>query len=477
MSSPSKNIFWLTLSRVIALIFLGIAYIFLFRYLGTYRTGQHQFVLAYVTIFGIIVDFGIQQYVIKKISEDTSRVKTYFHHFFAIEVVLATLVYLVLVGTAYFNGYEPLVRDAIMLAGLGMVANALTYPFLSVMSAFHDLRKVALINFLNSLVNIIIIFSAIIFNRSIVFLVSNQLIFGLLGIYLYSRFVRRYLPRLELWKGVRSLNWHLIRNILIAAVPFALLVSFSTIYNRIDMVLITKFLGYEQTGLYAAAYKFFDLIAFFPSVVSFSVYPVFTTLMAKRDLSSVRAMIEKYLRAMIALALPMAVAGSLLAKPIITLLAGKDFDAAAPVLSVLVFAPAALFIYIIANALVVSQLTRFAVWVTGMNVLVNVLGNILLLPKIGIMGAAIMTVASECMQGLFYFYLVRKRITIFTWQSFSWQPFLASMVMASVLWYMQDVSLLLSIPIGACVYGGSLFALQFFEPGDIEFLRTLIRKK
>jgi O-antigen/teichoic acid export membrane protein len=66
MASASKNIFWLSVSRVAALVLLFLAYAQLFRYLGPHSSGQYQFVLSFVTIFGIIVDFGIQQYIIKK---------------------------------------------------------------------------------------------------------------------------------------------------------------------------------------------------------------------------------------------------------------------------------------------------------------------------------------------------------------------------------------------------------------------------
>jgi O-antigen/teichoic acid export membrane protein len=177
MASASKNIFWLTISRIIALILLFIAYTQLFRYLGPYTSGQYQFVLSYVAIFGVIIDFGLQQYIIKKISESPSEVKKYFQNFLAVEVVLALFIYGLLLTIAKLNNYEPIVFNAIAVAGLGTALNGLTYPFLSVMSAFYDLRKVALINFINSLINVATIFSVIYFHKSIVLLSTNLLVF------------------------------------------------------------------------------------------------------------------------------------------------------------------------------------------------------------------------------------------------------------------------------------------------------------
>jgi O-antigen/teichoic acid export membrane protein len=81
MAAVSKNIFWLSVSRVLGLLLLFFAYTQLFRYLGPYGTGQYQFVLSLVTIFGIVIDLGISQYVTKKIAEDHTQAARYFYNF------------------------------------------------------------------------------------------------------------------------------------------------------------------------------------------------------------------------------------------------------------------------------------------------------------------------------------------------------------------------------------------------------------
>jgi len=103
-----------------------------------------------------------------------------------------------------------------------------------------------------------------------------------------------------------------------------LLVGFSAIYNRIDVIIITKLLDYKQTGLYTAAYKFFDIMNFFPASVSHVLFPVLAGLMAKNLIFDVKATLEKYLKLMVAAALPMAVGGTLLSKQLMQLLAGKE---------------------------------------------------------------------------------------------------------------------------------------------------------
>lgn len=493
MPSVSKNILWLSVSRIAALLMLFFAYTQLFRYLGPFQTGQYQFVLSLVTIFGIVADLGISQYVTKKIAENTHLAKKYFHSFLAAEVVLAVVIYIALISFVTLRGYETIIRQAIAVAGVGLLLYGLTIPFLTVLSAFQDMRRVAVINFLASLVNVGVIFTAIAFGQSIVFLAMQQIIFGVLALVLYSRFIKSHIPEPELLSTFRHVDWTLLKKILIAALPFALLVSFSTIYNRVDVLLITKFLNYEATGLYTAAYKFVDLLNFFPAVVSHSLYPAFASLMAQGAVGQVRELLEKYLRFLIFAALPIAFGGTVLSKELVTLVAGPEFIESAGVLSILVWAIALLFIYIVANSLVISQLTKYAVMITGVNVVINIIGNILLLPVIGIKGAAIMTVVSESLQALFYFYFIKRYITSFDMIKYLWKPLIAAGTMGAVLWYIRSLKfgymlgldtgfagsfiyLALLIAVGVLVYTGMLAVMKFFTKDDVQFAKKMITR-
>ena len=457
------------------MVLLAIAYFALFRYLKPFGSGQYQFVLSYVLLFSTVVDFGIQQFITKKISEDPANTKIYFQEFFSFETLAALLLYAVLMLVAYFRHYDKVVLEAIAVTGLGMFLNALTYPFLSVMAAFQDMKKVALINFLNSLVNISIIFAAIIFHRYIVFLASVQVLFGIMDLWLYRIFVKKHLPNPEVLKAIFRFDFNLIKNILRQGWPFAVLVGFSAIYNRIDVVLITAIKGYTQTGIYTAAYKIFDLLGFFPSVVSYTLFPFFAGLMAKKAIGEVKQNLEKYLKLMLAGALPMAVGGMLLSEKLIGLVAGPGYGQAAPVLAILIWAPAILFVYIPLNSLVISQLTKKAVIITGINVVVNTVGNLLLIPHFGIRASAAMTVVSESLQGIFYFYFVQSHITKFDFLRVVYKPVFSALVMGLVLWPVRRQTLLITLPLGAVVYFVMLFVTGFAGREEIKMARGLFK--
>ncbi len=496
MAAVSKNIFWLSISRALGLVLLFFAYTQLFRHLGPYGTGQYQFVLSLVAIFGVIVDLGISQYITKKVAEEPEQVRKYFYNFLAAEVILAALVYGLMVLFVVARGYEPVVQQAILVAGGGLFLYGLTVPFLSVLSGFQELRKVAINNFVASIINVAVILSAVYFKHYIVYLAINQILSSFFSLLLYYGHVRRIIPDLRLRSTFSYVDFGLLKNILRAAAPFALLVSFSTIYNRVDVVIVTKLLGYAETGLYTTAYKLVDLANFFPAVVSHALYPALAGLMAKRAFPDVRLLLERYMRFMVAVALPVGVGGSLLSKQLILVLTSGDvrFLPSASVLSILVWSIVILFIYVTANSLVISQLTKWAVYITGVNVLVNIVGNLLLVPYIGIRGAAIMSVVSEGLQGVFYFYFIWKHITHFRFVGVFIKPLLAALVMGVVLWFIRSwvpfmvpfeasARHLLPLILNVLVVGGlglvsyfvALLALKFFTKEDVIFLKRFIR--
>ncbi len=473
MSKVSRNVFTLVGSRIFAAVLVFIGYASLFRYLGTYISGQHQFVLSFVMLFSVIADFGIEQLVIKKVSENTELAKKYLGNFFAVEFALALSLWAIMTAIAFAAGYEPGVRNAIILAGFGMFLNALSVPHTAIMSAHQDMRLIAGVNFLDSIVNVSVMFAAILTHHHVVFLVSVMAINGILHALIYNHVIKRYVPKPELWQHLRNLDWELVKKMVVTALPFGMLIGFSIIYNRIDVILLRSLKGYYDTGLYTAAYKFVDFLAFVPAVVSSSLYPFFSSELSKGNSEGVKNALQNYTRFMLALAAPIAVGGMVLADKLIVVVGGQDFAQGAAALRILVFASGILFTYAAVNGLMVNQLTRLAVKITFANIFVNIIGNILLIPRYGFKAAAIMTVASEFTQACLYFYFVRKKITKFHVLRYLFQPLFAAGAMGLVLWQIRDRSLAITLPVGIVVYAIIILIIGFFKKTDLELAKRM----
>jgi O-antigen/teichoic acid export membrane protein len=472
----AKNVVSLVVSKLLSSVLVFVGYAAIFRYLGTVRTGQYQFIIAFVTLFSVVVDFGIQQYVIKKVSEHPEESEKYLGNFFATEIVVSLVIYGIMALIAVLSHYPTIVLEGILTCGFGMVLCALSDPFTAVISGHQAMFKIAFVNFADSLINVAVMFLTIIFHRSVEFLVTVQIWMGILHLIVYLRVIKSYVPKPSLWRYAKQLDFDLVRKMILAALPFGMLVGFSIVYNKIDVVILSYMKGYAETGLYTAAYKFFDTLSFFPGVVASALYPFYSDSLRKGNLEAVKNALATYTRYMISIGLPIAFGGMILAPKLMVLVGGQAFLPGYKALEILVFATAVLFSYAAVNSLVINQMTRAAVIITFINIFVNSIGNILLIPHFGFQAAAVMTLVSESIQAIVYFTIVRKKIVSFPLFSNLPKPIFCAVVMALVLWPIRDHSLAITLPIGVLAYAAMALLTGLVGRGDIDAIKRLFNR-
>jgi len=477
MSKVGTNVVSLVFSKLVAGILVLIGYAAVFRYLAPLRAGEFKFALAYVTLFSVVVDFGIQQLVIKKVSEAKNEAQKYLGNFFAVEFFLALFIYALLLTIIYFRHVDPIVFRTIAVVGLGMFLNALTIPHTAIISAYEDMHLLAVVNFCDTLINVSVMALTILLHRGIVLLGIVQILMAIMHWLVYSRIIKRYVAHPHLLNYLRGLDFKLIKEMFRAALPFGMLVGFSIIYNKIDVIILSALRGYVETGLYTVAYQFFDFMTFFPAVVSSSLYPFLSNQLALGNKEVVINTLEKFTKYMIGLAVPIGFGGAVLAKKLIVLLGGQAFLPGYAALQFLVFGTATLFVYCTVNSLIISQLTRYAVVITFINIFVNSIGNLLLIPHFGFKAAAVMTVVSELVQASFYFYFTRKKIISFPFVKNFVKPVICAALMTAVLYPLRADSLALTLPLGMLIYIGLIFAVGYIKPSDLKNLKNIILRR
>jgi O-antigen/teichoic acid export membrane protein len=187
----------------------------------------------------------------------------------------------------------------------------------------------------------------------------------------------------------------LLRPMLTVGLPLAISGVLVISYARIDQVIVFSVGGSHEAGLYGAVYNILDSSHFVPLSILTTITPIIAaTWMIDRErmLRVVRFAAE--LLAVTSLgALAFVIVA---AEPIVRLIFGPGFVEAAPALPVL----GAAFVFICFGYLQGSMLTvlgmqRRLLRISLIALVVNVAGNVALVPAIGFMGAAWMTLATE----------------------------------------------------------------------------------
>jgi O-antigen/teichoic acid export membrane protein len=459
------------MSRVLSGVVLFLISTRLLDYLQPESAGQFGLLSSYLVVFNFLVDLGMSQLIIKKMSEDKANIGKYFSNYFFIQFCLGSIFMIIMAGFVFFADYPQHVKNALYVASSGLLLSSMSLPLRSVIVSMQRLTITAQINFFNALINATMMVLAIALRQNVFFLAFISVAVSVFDIIIYSVVVHRKFFRIT-WAIDRAF----IRQLFMWNTPFMLLTIFS-IYNRLDGLLIPYFRNFAETGYYAAAYKFWDALAYFPGILGITLYPFFADTISRKMFGEARAGLEAYTRYMIAIALPMSVGAFFLAERILVEFIGQSFAPAAPALWLLIMAVSVLFIYTPVNSLIISQLTNVATKVTAFTFCFNLAANIILIPKYGFIAAAAVTLASEVIQTIGYTYFVKKRIMEFHFFRNLLKPLAASVVMGSFVYLFQDRNLWLVIALGGLIYATALVVLQFFRRSDWELFKAAISIK
>ena len=160
------------------------------------------------------------------------------------------------------------------------------------------------------------------------------------------------------------------------------------IYLKIDQVMIKNMLGNEQAGIYAVAVKLSEAWYFIPMLICTSLSPtIIKAFTISKELLNNR--MKKLYFLMFWLSFFIASATTALAYPIIKILFGYQYLGAVTTLQIYVWAGIGISLYIaVSQYLIASNLTKISFYNSLLGAAINVILNVILIPKMGIKAAA-----------------------------------------------------------------------------------------
>ena len=257
-----------------------------------------------------------------------------------------------------------------------------------------------------------------------------------------------------------TLRWDLRAAMPVFARSFPLLVQLLLglmLYNA-DLVFLRAFRDAASVGYYAAAYALISLVANIGMTYAFTLLPA----MSRTDARSPEetALWSTALAQTAAVSLPVAAGIFMVAPQIIRLGFGDGYAPSAAALQVLAFSiPFFTIRYVPWVAMIargrVQQLTGAMVWA----VVVNLVLNVVLVPKLGTVGAALATVLAELVCASLMLRETYREHLPLPEASRLVRPLVSVIVMIGVLWLMGTTALISGVGIGALAFIGTLAVL------------------
>jgi O-antigen/teichoic acid export membrane protein len=258
------------------------------------------------------------------------------------------------------------------------------------------------------------------------------------------------------------------------ALPFGLMMTGFALYYRIDMVMLEWMTGPRTVGLYAAAYRFLDVVIVLTASLTGPLFPRLSAVARARP-QEARRLLEDAWRPLFALGLPLSLGACALATRLVTVLFGNDFAESAPLLRVLIWGTLPLFWVSVANhALIAADRVWPLVAVYAGSASLNVIANLILIPRFGATGAAVATLACEWLNLVAVVVLVRGGFGASFSATGLWRYGGAAALRLAGVWALQGAGLLAAIVAGAALYAGALWALGYLGSADHVAMKRLL---
>jgi O-antigen/teichoic acid export membrane protein len=390
------NFAWLLLDNVLRLGVGLVVGVWLARYLGAELFGQFNYAIAFVGLFGAVAGLGLGSIVVRDMVRDPTLADRTLGTAFVLQLlggVLAAV--LAIAAIAQLRPDDEFTRFMVAVLGVALMFKAsevVKYWFESQVQSRYAVwaENGAFVTMAAMKVGLIIHGASL---SAFVWLSLAEAALtaaALLAIYAaQGGSLRAWQLRLERAKTLLADSWPLVLSS-IAIV----------IYMRIDQVMIGEMAGAEAVGKYSAAARLAEAWYFIPMAIVSSVFPSILHAKASGETMYLDRLQRLY-NLLALMTISAALATTLLADWLVALLFGDAFAGAGPLLAVQVWAGVFVAMGVARGKwLLAENLQHIGYWYIGLAMVVNVAGNLLLIPDFGALGAAVATVISQATAAL-----------------------------------------------------------------------------
>jgi len=438
------------------------------RYLGQDGYGDFATIYAFLSIFGILVDLGLQMTTTQLISNPEENESQILSNALTMRLA-ASLIFLIIAPIlVLFFPYPAIIKFNIFIAAFGFVFASLTSTLTSLFQKHLIMQKIVIAEVAAKLAYLAIIFVVIYLNLGLLGVVLATIIDSLIIFIILVYFATKQVllkPRLEpaVWKKIILKTW-----------PIALTIALNLIYFKGDILIMSLFRTSAETGIYGAPYRVLEVLINIAYLFLGLTLPLMATAVALKDFNKLKIVIQTSFDFLIIMTIPMIVGGYFLGPQLMILMAGPDFAISGEIIKILFIATAAIYLAgLFGYAVVALDKQKSMIKFYALNAILSLIGYLIFIPRYSYWGAAWMTVFTEFFILITAGWTMYNTIKFFPKLNLLYKSILASLVMSIPLYFFPNWPFGLAVCLGAIIY---FLALYIFKGFDKTAVLELIRK-
>lgn len=355
------------------------------RNLGAAGYGDFTKVVVYVSLFYMVVDFGLNAIYLQ--DKKTFSFQTLFSTRVFIGLLLVIVANMVLVALPYNqtagSGFSDVVKLGIFIFSFTILTQSLVS---SASAVFQDKRRyqdLFVATLVGSAATILLVAGQLLgtFSLSSVF---GAMTIGALGTALFALFLAQ--------EDLGKISLANSKSLIIKSTPLGLMILFNLVYFRADVLLLSAYKTSFDVGVYGLAYRFFDFLVALPLFLSNALYP--TLLEHAKNKRKINEIIKRYLVWATIISLGIIII-SWFASPYFVLLK-SDFVYATPVFRILLLSlPLFFYTSILQWGLIALRQQRYLLATYVVAGLLNIALNLVFIGKYSYTASAVITGVCE----------------------------------------------------------------------------------
>lgn len=464
----AKNTFIQVTGKAITIAVALVGFGLVTRYLGQTGYGYFSTVYAFLTIFGILVDLGLQMTTTQLISDPKENESEILSNALTLRLV-ASIIFL---GAApflvIFFPYPPIVKLGVVIAALGFVFSSLTSTLTSLFQKHLVMGKTVVADVLAKLIFLTAIFLVIYFKLGLLGIIGATVLDSAIIFLTLIYFARKQV----LIKP--SFNWIIWKKILIKTWPIALTIALNLIYFKGDILIMSLFRPQAEVGLYGAPYRILEVLINIAYLFLGLLLPLMSAAVAIKDFGKLKIIIQTAFDFLIIMTVPMIIGGYFLGVPLMIFAAGENFSISGEIIKILLLATGSIYLAgLFGYAVVALDAQKKMIKYYAINAVISIIGYLIFIPKYSYWGAAWMTVFTEIFILATASLVMYQSIKFFPKLTIFFKSLAASLVMAIPLYLYPHTPFVVSICGGALLY---FMALYIFRGFDRQQIFDLIKK-
>ncbi len=459
----SVNYSILFIAEAFSKLFGFIAFAYIARTFGPNYYGYLEFTIAVVFIFNLIVDSGFWKLGVREVAKDEKLTDQYVTHIVFIQYVLAIFSYCLIGVFVYFIQKPLLVKKLILLYGLTLFGTPLLLHWV-----FQARNKTWLVAITSIIRQVGFAVAVIIFirNRDQIWQVPffeiasfSMVIF--FNVFVFIRYFGSFLFKI---------NVSFVYQLLLQVLPIGMSHLLWALRVYLAIILLGILVSSEEVGWFGVGHRLVISLHMFVYLYYYNLLPHISRC-AQQPIIMLQNLLGTSIKITVWIAVFIGMSGTLLAKRGIFLIYGYEYTE-----SIL---PFQIMVWVLALTLL-SGHYRFTLigygkqkyelyssaWGTGLNVTLN----LLLIPIMGLVGAAISFLASEIIIWYVSYYYVNSKISKIPMCTKLVKPITGGLIMGTSLYFLPFISLWATGCAAIAIY---IVTMYLFQPSLVRNVRSI----